>query len=156
MSLLTIVQKAARQSKIVTSIPNSVIGNTDINVAQAQELVFEVGETLKMRYLWQYLVRETTFTTSNTVQSYALSTVVSDGDLESFVGDTMFDTTNNREVRIISFSDWEFLTNTVTSSAGIDKSITLFDNKLFIYPTPTSTDTITFQYSSTDSFSFLF
>lgn len=148
MSLLTIVQKAIRQSKIITNVPTQVIGNNNPDVQQAQELLFQVGEDLKMEYDWQFLVKQTTFNTANTQESYPLSTVVADGDLESFVGDSMFDVTNNREVKIIEYPTYQFLTKTVTSSAGIDKSIALFDNDFFIYPIPSSTDTISLLYKS--------
>lgn len=148
MSLLTIVQKAIRQSKVITDVPNTVIGNNDPDIQQSQELLFEIGETLKVEYDWQFLVREASFNTVASDNSYPFSTVVSDGDLAAFVGNTMFDTTNTREVKIISYSDWEFLTNTVNSSAGIDKSIAQFGDSLYIYPTPNSVDTITFLYKS--------
>lgn len=148
MSLLTIIQKAIRQSKVIEQVPASIIGNNNPDIQQAQELLFEVGEMLKMNYDWQMLVKNTTFNTVNGTTSYALSTVVSAGDLESFVGNTMFDSTNNREVWIIDYSEYQRLTATVQSSAGIDKSIALFNDSLYIYPTPTSTDTITFLYKT--------
>ena len=148
MSLLTIVQKAIRQTKLITSVPSQVIGNNDADIQQCQELLFQVGEDLKMEYDWQFLVRETTFDTVNAQETYPLTTVVADGDLESFVGDSMFDVTNNREVKIIDYPKYQFLTNTVTSSAGIDKSIAQFDNKLYIYPIPSGVDTISLLYKS--------
>ena len=149
MSLLTIVQRAVKQVKVITSDPTTVIGNNDPDIQQAQELLFEVGESLKINYNWQQLVRQATFTTSNGTTSYALSTVVSDGDLDSFIGDCMYDTTSDREVRIVGVNNYQNLVSTVNSSAGIDKTIAQYEDSLHIYPTPTSTDTISLFYKST-------
>ena len=147
MSLLTIIQKVARQTRLF-SAPGTVIGNNDPFVEQAQELLFEIGEELKESADWEFLVKEQTFNTVSSQAAYVINTIVTDNDWDSFIGNTMWDRTNRREVKIEDYRTWQFLQSSVGTSAGIDKTVTQFGDDLNIFPTPGSVDTLVFFYKS--------
>lgn len=147
MSLLTIVQKTARQTRLFDT-PLTVVGNTDRFVAQAQELLFEIGEELKELYNWEQLVKLQTFATVASQESYSIDTIVTDSDWASFIGNTMWDRTNLRECLIVDYARYQWLKSGLGTSAGIDRNISQYGGSLYIYPTPTSADTLAFYYKS--------
>lgn len=147
MSLLTIVQRAAKQTRLFEA-PLTVIANTDSFVAQSQELLFEIGEELKELYDWEQLVKLQTFNTVSSQESYAISTIVSDNDFGAFVGNTFWDRTNLRECLIVDYSRYQWLKSGLGTSAGIDKNIAQYNENIHIYPVPGSADTLSFYYKS--------
>ena len=147
MTLLSIVQKVARRTTLFDP-PNIVFSNNEKAIAQARELLFEVGEELKKAYDWQFRIKEQVFNTVASQSAYDLDTIVTDADWDSFIGNTMFDRTNNRWMQVITTSDWQALQSTIGLSVGITKAITIFDDAINIYPTPTAVDTLVFNYKS--------
>ena len=147
MSLLTIVQKAARQTKLFES-PLTVINNNDPTVAQCQELLFEIGEELKEAYDWEQLVKLQTFSTVSSQESYAINSIVTDNDFDAFIGNTFYDRTNLREVTIVDYATYQYYRSSVGAGVGIDKNVTQYGGSLYIYPTPTAADTLAFYYKS--------
>ena len=149
MTLLSVIQKAAKRTTLFDS-PSIVFSNNETAISQAQELLFEVGEELKKDYDWQFRIKEQVFNTVDTQNAYALDTIVTDGDWDSFIGDTMYDRTNNRWLQVVDTPLWQAFQSVIGASAGITKAITIFNDAINIYPTPTSVDTLVFNYKSSN------
>lgn len=147
MTLLTIVQNAAKRTRLFES-PAFVVGNNTDETALAEQLIIEVGEELKKAYNWEFQTREQTFNTVASQSKYELSTIISDDDFAAFVGNTMYDRTNNRYLQVIGTAGWQARQSVIGLSAGVTKTITIFDNAINVYPTPSSVDTYVFNYQS--------
>jgi len=147
MTLLTIVQNSAKRTRLFES-PSFVVGNNTDETALAQQLLFEVGEELKKAYNWQFQTRQQTFNTVASQSQYELSTIVTDNDFAAFVGNTMYDRTNDRYLQVVTTAGWQGRQSTIGASAGITKVITIFEDAINVYPTPDSIDTYVFNYQS--------
>lgn len=144
MTLLTVIQDACLELKVAS--PTSVIGNSDGDVKLLLALAQRAGKKLRSKYAWTKLTKEYTFTTSNGVASYVLP---SDIDYELF--QTQWDRTNYWPLRgPESPQEWQERQSGVTTAAqrrGF--RIKGFKLKtLFVEPTPTSTDTLVFEYQT--------
>lgn len=95
---------------------------------------------------WQTLVEEQTFTTDGS-GSYALSTIVTDGDYERPLTNTEWDRTNEKKLQIVTPSDWQFLKSGIISQTGIRRYARARGDNLIITP-DNSGDTLVFEYVS--------
>lgn len=154
MTLLQICQQVARE--IGAPAPSVIAGNTDQTAVQLLAAAQTEGKTLAKgvnpagfgRHNWQALRKEQTFTTSNGVNSYALSTIVTDGDYDRMEPDTWWDRTNDRPMNLVAPQEWQQVTSGIGASAGICRRILLRGNAILVYPTPSSADTLAFEYIS--------
>lgn len=94
MTILSMIQDVAVEVNIES--PSTVIGNTSSQVKQLLALANREGRDLASRYLWSGLVRERTFTFLTQKDQGALNgTVVTDGDVDFIINETIWDRTEN-------------------------------------------------------------
>jgi len=142
MSLLTIIQEAAdrlgltRPSSVVTS--SDPIAVTLLGLAQAE------GKALYDRHTWQALQTEYTFPTVNGTASYALPS-----GFDQLLKDTVFNRTRRRRmVGDLSPSQWQETQSSLVTM--VNPAFRIRGNLFYISPTPTSAETIAYEYMSTN------
>jgi hypothetical protein len=145
MNVLELIKKVTYRLNINT--PASVFGSTDPATLQLLALYEKVGQDLVDRNCWSQLKRTHSFNTASSTEGYALPS-----DFISFVPDTEWDTTNKWKVRGgVSDAEYNIRKN---SYATLDnrKAYRIFgrptDLQFKISPTPSATETITFDYLS--------
>lgn len=148
MTLLSIVQDCLNEIGGFL-VPDAIIGNTNETAIRSLAIINRSLKETAKRFDWDGLTVRGTITTVASQEEYSLPS-----DFKSFIDDTMWDDTNNRIVSgPISPFEWEGLKNSDTS-AGISrwfriyKSSTSNDIKFYLFPVPTSVDTLRFEYRS--------
>ena len=147
MTLLTICQNVAEDIGIPS--PTTVVGNTDRQIVQLLQIAQREGRDLASRYGWTDLIKENTFTLSTSSQDQGLlnSAVVSDGDFDYVINDTMWNRTDTLPIPgSLSPRYWQTLQSFVVTAPYLRYRIN--QRKLFIEPTPPSADTVAFEYKS--------
>ena len=145
MSLLTMIQDVAEGLGLDS--PSSVISNTDTSVVTLLRLAQREGRALQRRYDWQVLETEQTFTTTATTNQGALSTIVSAGDLDKILNDTLWDRTGNRPV-YGSLSKQRYSTLEAVDTTGPIPEFHLRGGNLLTIPAPATGETWAFLYKS--------
>lgn len=147
MSLLTMIQDVTDDLGLAK--PSQVIGSGDAQVLQLLQIAQREGDDLASRFNWSALLKENTFTRGSSESQGALnSTVVTDGDFDKIIPETMWNrTTVLPIVETPSNVDWSAL-KAHTVSGPYDR-YKIEQGNLYIYPTSSSADTIAFQYKST-------
>jgi len=145
MSLLTIAQNVADFTGFER--PTTVIGNTDPIARQLFAFINREGKQLMRASNWPILLKEHTFNTVNGTQSYALPT-----DYDRSVGSTMYNRTDLDQM-IGPITPQQFQQDRHgTASAGITQKFRFKPSsnvlKFDITPTPTSAESIGFEYVS--------
>lgn len=148
MSVLDIAQNVAKETGF--SAPSTLVGNTDEIAIQLLALINNETRALSDRHTWQALVKRGTFNFANGTESYSLATIAS--DFKDFIPGTIWDYTTGRPlIAPITSQDYEIQKNYLVTSA-IDKMVYVYNNTLYITPTPSSTDTIYFEYTTLNIF----
>lgn len=146
MTLLTMIQNVANETQLAQE-PTTVIGNADEFTKQALSLLTKVGLELLAQHNWRELVKEDTFTTDGT-GSYVIGTdLVTDGDFEHFISDTLWDRSNTNRIQVINAKEWQTLISGVISSAGVVRFARTRGKNFLMSPDATG-DTIAFEYLS--------
>lgn len=141
MTLLSICQDALKEDGRF-NVPASIVGNSDPTAVQLLALANRTGRTLAYDNTWQFLVKVYTFSTANGTASYALPS-----DFHHFIDLTYWDRTNTTQmVGPVSAAVWEELQSGNVVGAGIRKYFRVYGNLFYIYPTPSASDTIAYQY----------
>lgn len=142
MTLKTLCQDAI--SEIGTfDVPETFFGNTDNTAKQCRTLATAVGKALARKYHWQVLQTSYTFATTSGTASYDLPS-----DFGRFSNLTFWDRTNYWEVRgPATPTQWQTLNSSVVSLVP-RKVFRIAADQFVIYPTPSSTDTIAYDYQS--------
>lgn len=142
-TLLTIAQDALKEDGR-WQVPATIVGNSDPTAVQLLALANRTGRVLAYDHSWQVLVISYTFPTVASTTNYALPS-----DFHHFVNLTQWNRTAYAQmVGPVSPRDWEALQSGLSASAGIDKAFRIYGNRFYIYPTPTSVETIAYQYYS--------
>lgn len=143
MSLLTIVQEAARRIGIV--VPNDVAGSSDAQVVQLIAIANQEGQSLADRYDWQVLRRESTFTTTATESQGLFTTIAS--DFKAMVTDTFWNRSLKRPVSgCLSPQDWQALK--AAPMTGPFQQFIIRGGELLMLPSPPAGQTCAFEYFS--------
>lgn len=143
MSMLTIIQNVA--DVVGVDRPSSVVGSTNKTSTQMLALLNLAGRMLSRRHAWQRLMVEHTFSTSNGDADYALPS-----DYDRHIDDTAWDRTNFWQMRgSISPQEWQARKSGIIPT-GVRRRFRVKGNQVFIDPTPTSTDSLVYEYISTD------
>jgi len=147
MALLDLVQRATARLGIAK--PVSIVGNSDIQVAQLLELANTEGEELSARYLWAAKIRSNVFTLAlASSQGKMNGDVVVDGDFDYIINDTFWNRTLSLPVNG-PMSSKEYQTTLSFPFTGPYQRFQIRDaGVLYIEPTPTTTDTCAFDYVS--------
>lgn len=143
MSLLTIVQEAARRIGIV--VPNDVAGSADPQVIQLIAIANQEGQALADRYDWQVLRREAVFTSLAAESQGTLASIAS--DFRAMVTDTFWNRSLKRPVfGCISPQDWQALK--AAPQTGPFQQFILRGNEILMLPQPSAGQTCAFEYFS--------
>ncbi len=141
MSLLATVQRFCRRTNI--TVPTSVIGTTDAQIAQIYSLLEEEGNDLSGRGNWQQLTLEATHTTL-AVESQGDITDIADDGFRYIKNDTIWDRTENLPVLIIDGPDWQAEKGFANTSPRYMARIR--GGELLSTPVPTAGNTWAFEY----------
>jgi hypothetical protein len=148
MSVLDIAQNVAKETGFTA--PSSLVGSTDELAIQLLALIKNETRALSDRFNWQALVKRATFNFVNGTESYSLATIAS--DFKDFIPETVWNYTSRRPlIAPISPQDYEIQKNYLITS-GIDKMIYVYNDTIYISPTPSNTDTIYFEYTTLNIF----
>jgi hypothetical protein len=140
MSLLSIIQDAADQLGLTR--PSTVMTSTDPLIVTLLGLAQAEGKALYDRHTWQVLQTEYTFPTVNGTASYALPT-----GFDQLLKDTVFNRTRRRRmVGDLSPSQWQETQASLVTM--INPAFRIKGNLFFISPTPTSAETVAYEYIS--------
>jgi hypothetical protein len=141
MSLLTICQNAAQEIRVAK--PSTIVGNTDETAVMLLRAASRAGKVLARRHDWQVLQKEATITTADATASYALAS-----DYDHHVNDTLWDRTNYWKMTgPTSPQDWQTLQSGIVTS-GVRRWFRVKAGLMYIYPTPSSADTLAYEYVS--------
>lgn len=141
-SLRTLCQDALKEMGMI-AVPSSFVGNSNPTSVQMVALANRVLKDLQ-DHRWQVVLETHTFSTSNGTSTYALPS-----DFESFANLTQWDRTNYEDVEgPVSPAVWEALRSSNLYVSGIKRYFRVAAGLFEIYPTPDGTDTIAYQYYS--------
>jgi hypothetical protein len=149
MSLLTIVQAAF--DEIGFPRPSAVAGSTDQLARQALALLNREGKQLARERDWKVLVREHSFSTVNGTSDYALPS-----DFDHFINDTGWNRSDKEPlIGPLSAQHWQVIKSGAIGSGAygqrwrVKRSTSgAIANKFVLDPTPSSTETVVFEYVS--------
>ncbi len=142
VTLLEICQDAISDVKGYF-IPTTIVNNDDDAAVQLLRAARKTGRELATKVRWQALLAEHTFSTVAATQNYSLPS-----DYQAFANLTTWDRTNDWELlgpatpRI-----WQTL-QSATISAGVRYWWRVAGNSIQIYPTPTTVNSLVFEYYS--------
>ncbi len=145
MSILTIAQNVSDRAGF--NRPSSIVGSADETARQLLQFINEETRCLSDRFPWQKLKKRATFNFVSSQENYTLPT-----DFKDFVQNTIWNYTARRPlIAPINAEQYEIQKNYLISS-GIDKMVYLYGNQIYITPTPSSTDTINYEYTTLNIF----
>lgn len=140
MSLLTIVQNAA--DRLGLTRPSTVTSSTDTLIVTLLGLAQAEGKALYDRHTWQVLQTEYTFPTVNGTASYALPS-----GFDQLLKDTVFNRTRRRRmVGDLSPEQWQETQASLVTM--VNPAFRIRGDLFYISPTPTSAETIAYEYMS--------
>lgn len=143
MTLATICDNALKELAGF-AIPSTFYGNGDGTATLAVALVNREGQTLEKEHRWQELVTEHTFATVSGTATYALPS-----DFRAFANMSQWDRANQRRmIGPINSAIYQYLQSGITVFGGPERFFMVRGNLFTVYPTPTSADTIAFDYYS--------
>ncbi len=121
---------------------SDVFGSSDSNVVQMRALLKRVGRELALMRPWVQLQKEYTFPTVNGTASYSLP-----ADFSSMFDQSGWNRTTRFPISPISPQAWQ-----QAKAVAIVSSLTLLirphESTLDVYPTPTTVQTVAFEYHS--------
>jgi|TARA_R110000824_G_scaffold18476_2_gene73135 hypothetical protein len=147
MTLLTIIQDATQDLGLAE--PTSVVGNNDKKIVQLLQLANREGRNLASRYNWSSLIKQVTFTqVAAQLQGVIQGGIISAGDFESIVNDSMWNRTTQLPVPgPLGSQDWQALQ--AFPLTGPYRQFRIQEGKLFFDPAgANASDTIAFEYNS--------
>lgn len=143
MSLLSLCTNALQEMSGF-EVPTSFYGNTNLTATNVVALANRVGKTLEKDVRWQQLITEYTFSTSNGTATYALPS-----DFRAFANMSQWDRTNSwRMTGPTPSLVYQWLKSGIAVASTSTKWFAVRGNLFTIYPTPTATETIAFDYYS--------
>lgn len=141
MSLLTICENAT--DEIGLSQPASVIGSSDTTAKRCLRYAIRTGREFVKKNV-PYLYKEHTFPTVASQNNYTNPT-----DFDHFVPFTNWNRSTSRRMFPILPNDWQELKSGLTTVSINDQfRIRGSDREFLIEPTPTSVETMSFEYVS--------
>lgn len=125
-------------------VPASFYGNGDLTARQCVALVQREGRTLARERRWQELIATYTFSTVDGTSTYDLPS-----GFHSFANMSMWDRTNRWRMRgPVNSIVYEWLKSGIVVAATSTRWFAIRGDSFVIYPTPSSADTIAFDYYS--------
>lgn len=133
----------AALQEIGWAVPASFIGNSDDDAVQCVALANRTGRQLSKTVRWEYPLKTYTFSTVNGTLEYALPS-----DFQSFAFMTEWDRTNyEKMLGPATPAQWQELNSGLITVTTV-RWFRISESKFRIYPTPTTADTIAYEYYS--------
>jgi len=147
MSLLTIIQNALNEIGDL-EVPSSIFNNANPTAVQSLALANRALDEAIIRTGWQPLSREESVSTVAAQEEYSLPS-----DFISIIDQTMWNQEQRRFVRSVTPKEWNLLNSNVTNGTiqifyRIFRDPSGNGQKLQFFPTPTSIQTINYEYIS--------
>lgn len=143
MSLLTIAQSIAKDTK-AGEVPSTIINNNNETAKQLLSAIRRATFLMSQAHDWQILIAEYNFNTSNGTSSYSLP---SDIDGTRILNNTFWDSTNRRQgVGVLTPQEWQYFKRSSVAQSSINDYYRIRGGNLLIFPTPSSTRTIYYEY----------
>ncbi len=144
MTLLQTVQEFCRRRGL--DVPSVVIASQDDQLRQIVGLMHEVIDDLLLRYSWNNIQIEATFTTIAAQDQGAMSTLAPYG-FKAVINETLFDRTNSRQImgpiNPVEWQRWQTF-----NPAGPGYTYRIRGGHLFLFPVPVAGHTIAFEYET--------
>jgi hypothetical protein len=141
-TVANIVTDAAIQLGFVSSAISDPYAETDDNIVRLRYSLKQLGQDLVRQYNWSHLQEEHTFSTSNGTANYDLPTYFA-----RIVNGTVWNRTQTRRmVGPIDGQKWQRLK--ANAATFIDQAFRIWQDDVWIYPTPTATETVAYEYIS--------
>ncbi len=118
-------------------------GSLDANVILLRRLLKGLGQDMARDYAWTHLQKEATLTTAASTASYALPS-----DFGRVIDQTHWNRTQQMPLAgPANAQQWQFL-KAVSASGVLYKIFRTYGDLVYIYPTPTATESIRYEYVS--------
>ncbi len=143
MSLLTTVQRFCRRNNI--TVPDTVIGTANDQVAQIYSLLEEEGNDLAGRGNWQSMVLEAVHTTLAAESQGSMGDIADEG-YRYVKNQTIWDRTENLPVIVIDDADWQAEKGFASTSPRYRARIRT--NELIVTPVPPAGNVWAFEYGT--------
>lgn len=147
-TILEIVQRSCDELGLPR--PSVVFASTDASTVQMRAIANSAGRFLMRYHAWGDLITLGSFSTSNGTSDYSFSTM-SITDFDRFVPETHWDRTNDRFIIGPSLPQVDrYRQESGVAQASINKFYRALgkSNGIRIWPTPTATETLVFEYVS--------
>lgn len=142
MSLLTIVRNAA--DGLGLARPTTVINSQDPNAITLLAMAQEEGKTLARRHEWQALTTEHMFSTANGTSSYSLPP-----DFDRILKETVFNRTRRRRMMgDLTPQQWQETQASLVTM--VNPAFRIRGGAFLISPTPSATETVAYEYMTTE------
>ena len=143
MSLLTIAQSVLTETKN-SSIPTSIIGNTQDVARQILEVMNVTMVELARAFDWQELQKEKTFNSIASTQNYDLPT-----DFDRFINETFWNSDEMWPVKgPMTPEEWRILKNSSVSGGATTEYFRIRNGYTVIFPIPASVNSYIYEYIS--------
>lgn len=140
MSLVSIIQDAA--DVLGLTRPSTVFSSTDPAIITLLGLAQVEGKSLYDRHTWEVLQTEYTFSTADGTASYALPDA-----FDAIIKDTVFNRTRRRRmVGDLSPEQWQETQASLVTM--VNPAFRIRGSLFYISPTPSSIETIAYEYMS--------
>lgn len=138
-----ILNDAAVSLALIATPITDPYGSTDVNIVQLCQALNDLGQDLLRDYQWSQLRVRYSFPTVNATPSYALPT-----DFDRYLDQTGWDQTNQLPLAgPANAPEWELLKAQAVAST-VNAVFSIFDDLLYLHPTPASVRTIAYAYQS--------
>lgn len=143
MTLLSICQDALNEMAGF-EVPSTFYGNGNGTAKQCLALVTAEGRDLEKEYRWAELLTEYTFSTVAGTSSYSKP-----ADFRAFANMSQWDRTNRwRLSGPVPSVVWQWLNSGLVVASATNRWFAIRGQYMMIFPTPTSADTLAFDYYS--------
>jgi hypothetical protein len=143
-TVATIISDAAIELGLISADITDPFASTDPNIIQLLRFLKSGGREIARAREWTFLVREYTFSTVSGTANYALPS-----DFRNLIAQSGWNRTTVWPLGgPVSSQDWQY--RKASPVVGdISYAVRLWASQMYLNPTPTSTQTIAFEYLST-------
>lgn len=136
-----VVSDALLELGVVPSAVADAYGTSEATVVQCRALLKGLGRTLVRKFQWAALQKTHTFITTAAITSYAVPV-----DFGRLLPSTQWNQeTENRLLGPLQAQGWQVLQST-SAVAGITYWHRFYQRKVWLYPTPTAEESISYEY----------
>lgn len=143
MTALTLIQKVC--SRLAIAVPGAVFSSTDDQVVQLRHLMNQEGEELARMHPWTVLQTETTFSTT----AAALQTGAVPADFGWYINDTMWNRSTDQKISG-PFDPAQWQQEQAIATGAIYPTFRFRGGQILITPTPTASQTVAYEYVSSN------